>query len=47
VSFAAALRAHDSRGALEAVGDALVTGPTATNVNDLFVFVLGTEERHG
>ncbi|MDW5595737.1 DUF4147 domain-containing protein [Conexibacter stalactiti] len=44
VSLPAALRDHRATVALEAVDDALLTGPTATNVNDLFVFVLGTEE---
>ena len=44
VSLAAALRAHRSTVALEAVDDGLITGPTSTNVNDLFVFVLGAPE---
>ncbi|MGF1455022.1 MAG: glycerate kinase [Alphaproteobacteria bacterium] len=35
LSLSAVLHAHDSAGALRTLGDALVTGPTGTNVNDL------------
>lgn len=32
---------HASLGALEAAGDLIVTGPTRTNINDMFVAVVG------
>lgn len=35
------LRSHTSAQALEALDDLIVTGPTGTNVNDLFVLVKG------
>ena len=41
---AAALRSHRSSRTLEGIGDALVTGPTGTNVNDLFVLVVDRPE---
>lgn len=41
VDLRAALVQHRSREALEAIGDAVVTGATGTNVNDLFVLVIG------
>jgi glycerate-2-kinase len=40
VDLRAALLRHNSREALTAVDDAVVTGPTGTNVNDLFVLVV-------
>jgi glycerate 2-kinase len=39
-----ALREHRSTGALESLGDLVVTGPTGTNVNDLFALVVGPPE---
>ena len=44
---ASALLEHRSQVALAALEDALVTGPTGTNVNDLFAIVIGrrTDER--
>jgi glycerate 2-kinase len=41
IEIAAALRAHRSSQALAALGDAVRTGSTGTNVNDLFVVVVG------
>lgn len=41
VDAAAALAAHDAGPALAGIGQAIVTGPTLTNVNDLFVVVVG------
>ena len=35
------LRSHGASAALEALDDALVTGPTGTNANDLFAIVVG------
>jgi glycerate-2-kinase len=40
IDLRGALLQHSSREALEAVGDAVVTGPTGTNVNDLFVLIV-------
>ncbi len=40
VDLRAALFHHRSSEALKAVGDAVVTGPTGTNVNDLFVLIV-------
>lgn len=40
VDLREALAGHRSREAFEALGDALVTGPTGTNVNDLFAIVV-------
>ena len=37
----AALAGHRSGEALAELGDLIVTGPTQTNVNDLFVIVVG------
>ncbi|MFB6185073.1 MAG: glycerate kinase [Haloarculaceae archaeon] len=41
VDVADALARHDAATALDALGDAVVTGPTGTNVMDLRVIVLG------
>jgi glycerate-2-kinase len=41
VEIAANLREHRSSEALAALGDTVRTGPTGTNVNDLFVAVVG------
>ena len=41
VSLEAALAGHRSGEALAELGDLIVTGPTQTNVNDLFVIVVG------
>ncbi len=43
VDLRAALLEHRSQVALSALEDALVTGPTRTNVNDLFVIVVAGE----
>jgi glycerate-2-kinase len=40
VDLRAALRGHASTAALERLGDGICTGPTYTNVNDLFVIVI-------
>ncbi len=37
----AALRAHEASGVLERLGGLVFTGPTHTNVNDLFTVVIG------
>ncbi|MBB4956166.1 glycerate-2-kinase [Agrobacterium vitis] len=37
----AALAAHDSYTAFEAVGDLMITGPTLTNVNDIRAILIG------
>jgi glycerate 2-kinase len=39
-----ALAAHRSRDALHRLGDLVLTGPTGTNVNDLFVLAVGPGE---
>jgi len=44
VSLEAALAGHRSGEALAELGDLIVTGPTQTNVNDLFVIVVGAEQ---
>jgi hydroxypyruvate reductase/glycerate 2-kinase len=44
IDIAAALAAHRSGDALEALGDRVITGPTHTNVNDLFVIAVGSQE---
>lgn len=36
-----ALRAHEVSGTLEPLGELIVTGPTQTNVNDMFAIVIG------
>lgn len=41
VELAAALAAHRSGEALEALGERVLTGPTHTNVNDLFAIAVG------
>lgn len=41
VDLEAALTAHRSGDALAAIGDQIFTGPTQTNVNDLFVLAVG------
>ncbi len=43
VSLEAALAGHRSGEALAELGDLIVTGPTQTNVNDLFVIVVGAK----
>lgn len=40
IDLRAALLHHSSSEALKGVGDAVVTGPTGTNVNDLFVLIV-------
>ncbi len=40
IDLRAALLEHRSQVALTALSDALVTGPTQTNVNDLFAIVI-------
>jgi hydroxypyruvate reductase len=44
VDLAAAVAAHRSGEAMAALGDQIVTGPTHTNVNDLFVIAVGDRE---
>jgi hydroxypyruvate reductase len=39
-----ALRHHDVDELLRQLGDAIVTGPTGTNVNDLKVMLIGGDE---
>jgi len=46
MDLAQALNVHDVSRVLCAVGDAIVTGPTGTNVNDLVVVVVGSS-RYG
>ncbi len=41
LDLAAALRAHRASAPLEALGDIVQTGPTGTNVNDLFAIAIG------
>ena len=41
VDLAAAIAEHRSGDALSALGDLIVTGPTQTNVNDMFVLAVG------
>lgn len=41
VNVREALATHDSGAAFAAIGDAIDTGPTHTNVNDLFVIAIG------
>ncbi|HEY8000590.1 MAG TPA: MOFRL family protein, partial [Solirubrobacterales bacterium] len=43
IDLRAALLEHRSQVALAALEDALITGPTGTNVNDLFAIVVGGE----
>jgi glycerate-2-kinase len=45
VDLEASLSSHRSRDALERLDDLVFTGPTGTNVNDLFVVGIETEER--
>lgn len=45
VEVATALATHRSGEALEALGDRVVTGPTHTNVNDLFAIAVGGSRR--
>jgi glycerate 2-kinase len=47
VDLRAALAGHRSGAAFEALGDAIVTGATGTNVNDLFVLAVGDQPRVG
>ena len=44
VDVEASLEAHRSREALARLDDLVVTGPTVTNVNDLFVLAVGEGE---
>jgi len=44
VDLREAVRTHSSGAAVDALGDAIVTGPTGTNVNDLFVIAIGEPE---
>jgi glycerate 2-kinase len=44
VDLRAALAAHRSRDALDRLDDLVLTGPTGTNVNDLFVLAVGPGE---
>ena len=44
VDLEAAIAGHRSGEALEALGDRVVTGPTQTNVNDMFVLAVGPGE---
>lgn len=41
-----ALRSHRTGAVLEALGDAVRTGPTGTNVNDLFAIAIGRPQAH-
>jgi glycerate 2-kinase len=41
LDVAGALRAHRTRAVVAALGDAVRTGPTGTNVNDLFAIAIG------
>jgi glycerate 2-kinase len=41
IDLAAAIAAHRSAEAITALGDQVITGPTQTNVNDLFVLAIG------
>lgn len=43
IDLSETLRGHRTTGALELLGDELRTGPTGTNVNDLFVIVVDPE----
>ena len=45
IDLSASLAAHRSREALERLDDLVFTGPTGTNVNDLFVLAVGTPEQ--
>jgi glycerate-2-kinase len=44
IDLRAALLEHSSRRALEEVGELLVTGPTGTNVNDMFAIAVDPSE---
>jgi glycerate-2-kinase len=37
-----AVLAHDSRAALRQLGDLVITGPTGTNVSDLWAIAIGS-----
>jgi hydroxypyruvate reductase len=41
IDLAAAVAEHRSGEALAGLGDLIVTGPTQTNVNDMFVIAVG------
>ena len=43
IDLARAVFEHRSGEALSGLGDLIVTGPTQTNVNDMFVIAVGTE----
>jgi glycerate 2-kinase len=43
ISIAEALRTNTSKATLEQLGDAIITGPTGTNVLDFKVIVIGTD----
>jgi len=43
IDLAAAVADHRTGEALEGLGDLIVTGPTQTNVNDMFVIAVGAE----
>jgi glycerate-2-kinase len=43
IDLAAAVAEHRTGEALEGLGDLIVTGPTQTNVNDMFVIAVGAE----
>jgi glycerate-2-kinase len=45
IDLEAAIAAHRSGEAIDALGDQVVTGPTQTNVNDLFVLAIGGPAR--
>ena len=44
IDLSAAVAGHQSGEALAGLGDLIVTGPTQTNVNDMFVIAVGTAE---
>jgi glycerate-2-kinase len=44
IDLEAAIAAHRSAAALAGLGDQVVTGPTQTNVNDMFVLAVGSDE---
>ena len=44
VDLRAAILGHTSRHALQQVGELLVTGPTGTNVNDMFAIAVDLAE---
>jgi glycerate-2-kinase len=44
VDLRAAILDHSSRDALQRIGELLVTGPTGTNVNDMFAIAVDLAE---